>query len=52
MMGSEDLIATPIDLDASKRMSTNELVSIADEIGGVKLQRDQKLDAPARRCRS
>ena len=47
----EDLIATPINLGSSELISINELVSIAEEIGGVKLQRNYKLDAPEGRGR-
>jgi nucleoside-diphosphate-sugar epimerase len=46
IMHSEDLIATPINLGTSELMSINELASIVEEIGGVKLQHDYKLDAP------
>ena len=40
------LIATPINLGSSELVSVNELVSLAEEIGGVKLQRNYKPDAP------
>jgi len=43
---SEDLIATPINLGSSELISVNELVSIAEEIGGVKLERHYDLTAP------
>lgn len=42
----EDLIATPINLGSSELISVNSLVSLAEEIGGVKLKRNYKLDAP------
>ena len=42
----EDLIATPINLGSSELISINDLVSIAEEIGGVKLKRTYDLDAP------
>ena len=46
IMHSEDLIATPINLGSSELVTINKLVDIAEEIGGVKLQRSHKLDAP------
>ncbi len=42
----DDLIATPINLGSSELVSINELVSLAEEIGGVKLRRNYQLDAP------
>lgn len=42
----DDLIATPINLGSSELISINTLVSIAEEIGGVKLERHYDLDAP------
>ena len=42
----EDLIATPINLGSSELMSVNDLVSLAEEIGGVKLRRVYNPDAP------
>lgn len=42
----DDLIATPINLGSSELISINQLVSIAEEIGGVKLRRNYQLDAP------
>ncbi len=42
----ERLIATPINLGSSELIAINELVSIAEEIGGVKLQRTHDLNAP------
>jgi nucleoside-diphosphate-sugar epimerase len=42
----EDLIATPINLGSTELISVNQLVSLAEEIGGVKLKRSYKLDAP------
>jgi len=42
----EDLIATPINLGSSELISVNELVGIAEEIGGIKLQRKYDLNAP------
>ena len=46
IMHSEDLIATPINLGSSELVSINELASIAEEIGGVELKHNHKLDAP------
>jgi GDP-D-mannose 3',5'-epimerase len=46
IMHSEALIATPINLGSSELVSINELVSIVEEIAGVKLERTYKLDAP------
>lgn len=46
IMHCDELIATPINLGSSELISVNELVSIAEEIGGVKLQRNYQLDAP------
>jgi GDP-D-mannose 3', 5'-epimerase len=42
----EELIATPINLGSSELVSINELVSIIEGIGSVKLQRRYDLDAP------
>jgi GDP-D-mannose 3',5'-epimerase len=42
----DELIATPINLGSSELISVNQLVDLAEEIGGVKLQRNYKLDAP------
>ena len=46
IMHCEDLVATPINLGSSELVSINKLVEIAEDIGGVKLQREYKLDAP------
>jgi nucleoside-diphosphate-sugar epimerase len=43
---SEDLIATAINLGSSELVSINQLVSIVEEIAGVKLERRYKSDAP------
>jgi nucleoside-diphosphate-sugar epimerase len=40
------LIATPVNLGSSELLSINELVSLAEEIGGIKLQRKYDPDAP------
>lgn len=42
----EKLIATPINLGSNELISVNDLVSMAEEIGGVKLQRHYDLTAP------
>jgi len=42
----EQLIATPINLGSSELVSINELVSIVEDIAGVKLQREYDLNAP------
>jgi nucleoside-diphosphate-sugar epimerase len=42
----QDLIATPCNLGSSELVSINQLVDMAEEIGGVKLKRTYKLDAP------
>jgi GDP-D-mannose 3', 5'-epimerase len=40
------LVATPINLGSSELVSINNLVSMIEEIGGVKLNRTYDLDAP------
>jgi nucleoside-diphosphate-sugar epimerase len=42
----DDLIATPINLGSSELFSINELVSLAEEIGGIQLERKYDLNAP------
>lgn len=42
----DSLIATPINLGSSELVSINDLVTIIEEIAGVKLQRKYILDAP------
>jgi GDP-D-mannose 3', 5'-epimerase len=42
----DDLIATPINLGSSELVTINELVGIAEEIGGIKLKRTYNLKAP------
>jgi len=42
----EDLVATPINLGSSELVSVNQLVDMVEEIAGVKLRRNYKLDAP------
>jgi GDP-D-mannose 3', 5'-epimerase len=46
IMHCDELIATPINLGSSELIAINELVSMAAEIGGVKLNRKYDLDAP------
>jgi len=46
IMHCDDLIATPINLGTSEMISINDLVSVAEAIGGVKLKRKYDLDAP------
>lgn len=46
IMHCDDLIATPINLGSSELVSINQLVSIIEEIAGIKLERKYKLDAP------
>ncbi len=46
IMHCDELIATPINLGSNELVSINDLVSLAEEIGGVKLERNYDLDAP------
>ncbi len=46
IMHCEELIATPINLGSSELVSINQLVTLAEEIGGIKLKRGYDLDAP------
>ena len=46
IMHCEDLLATPINLGSSHLVSINDLVSLIEDIGGVKLERTYLLDAP------
>jgi len=46
IMHCNDLIATPINLGSNELISVNQLVSLAEEIGGVKLERKYDLNAP------
>ncbi len=46
IMHCDELIATPINLGTSHMISINDLVSLAEKIGGVKLKREYDLDAP------
>ncbi len=45
-MHCDALTATPINLGSSELISVNELVSTAEEIAGVKLERKYDLSAP------
>ena len=42
----QELIGTPINLGSSELVSINQLVDVAEAVGGVKLQRSYKPDAP------
>jgi GDP-D-mannose 3',5'-epimerase len=46
IMHCEKLIATPINLGSDFLISINDLVSLAEKIGGIKLKRQYDLDAP------
>lgn len=46
IMHCDDLIATPINLGSNFLVSINELVTLAEGIGGIKLNRKYDLDAP------
>ena len=46
IMHCEDLIATPINLGSNELIAINDLVTYAEEIGGVKLNRSHDMDAP------
>jgi nucleoside-diphosphate-sugar epimerase len=46
IMHSDQLIATPINLGSSELVSVNELVSLVEEIAGIKLDRQYDPDAP------
>ncbi len=46
IMHCDELIATPINLGSNELISINDLVSMVEDIAGVKLQRSYKLDAP------
>jgi GDP-D-mannose 3', 5'-epimerase len=46
IMHCEALVATPINLGSNELISVNELVSIAEKIGGVQLERKYDLTAP------
>jgi nucleoside-diphosphate-sugar epimerase len=46
IMHCDELIATPINLGSSQLVSINELVTLAEGIGGINLDRQYDLDAP------
>lgn len=46
IMHCDDLIATPINLGSNELIAINDLVTMAEEIGGVKLERRYDPDAP------
>jgi nucleoside-diphosphate-sugar epimerase len=46
IMHCDDLVATPINLGSSELISINDLVTMIEEIAGVELTRNYKLDAP------
>ena len=46
IMHCDELIATPINLGSSELVSINDLVSLVEEIGKVKLERKYDLNAP------
>lgn len=46
IMHCDDLVATPINLGSSELVSINELVSLIEEIAGVRLSRKYDPDAP------
>ncbi len=46
IMHCDELIATPINLGSSHLISINDLVSLAEGIGGITLKREHDLDAP------
>ena len=46
IMHCDNLIAVPINLGTSELISINDLVSMVEEIGGVKLERTYDLNAP------
>ena len=46
IMHCDELIATPINLGSNELIAINDLVSMAEEIGGIKLERKYDLSAP------
>jgi hypothetical protein len=46
IMHCDELIATPINLGSSELIAINTLVSLAEEIGGITLERKYDLNAP------
>jgi GDP-D-mannose 3',5'-epimerase len=46
IMHCQDLIATPINLGSSELVSINDLVSLIEDIAGIRLERSYDLNAP------
>ena len=46
IMHCKELVATPINLGSDYLISINDLVSITEKIGGIKLERQHDMDAP------
>jgi GDP-D-mannose 3',5'-epimerase len=46
IMHCNDLVATPINLGSSELVSINDLVSLIEDIAGLRLERSYDLDAP------
>jgi hypothetical protein len=46
IMHCDDLIAAPINLGSSELLSINSLVSLVEEVAGVRLLRKYDLEAP------
>jgi len=46
ILSCDELIATPINLGSSELISVNDLVSLVEDIAGVRLERRYDLDAP------
>lgn len=46
IMHCDELTATPINLGTSHLISINDLVSLVEKIGGIKLEREYDLEAP------
>jgi GDP-D-mannose 3',5'-epimerase len=46
IMHCDDLVATPINLGSSELISINDLVTMIEDIAGVELTRNYKMDAP------
>jgi len=46
IMHCDELIAVPINLGSSELIAIDELVSLAEELGGIKLKRKYDLEAP------
>ncbi len=46
IMHCEELIATPVNLGSDFLISINDLVSMTEKIGGIKLERHHDMDAP------